>query len=195
MTATPHKKEYWFKEMKGLQEVKLDLQPDPINLYYFKANSIIDEAVEIIMNLDENRNLHIFINSVLTIESILNRLNIPREFVRIICSDTEENKKKLPPEYSIESITSPIKRINFYTSTAFEGCDIFDKNGKIVVLSDGGKYKEHTLIDLKGTLRQIAGRIRDIEDQSVTLIYSETNKVYTDLKEQIESKNTEKIKA
>lgn len=194
MTATPPKREYWFKELESLEECTLVHEIEPIDLYYFKANSIIDEAIETIMNIEKDKNIHIFINSVQIIISILRRLKLSPTDVRIVCSDRVENEKKMLPGYTIESTTDPVKKFNFYTSTAFEGCDIFDKNGKIVVLSDG-RYKEHTIIDLKGTLYQIAKRIRDIEDPSVMLIYNWTEKVQAPLTEYSESRTNAKIKA
>ena len=194
MTATPPKKEYWFKELKNLEEVELVHKIEPIDLYYFKANSIIDEAIETIMNIEKDKNLHIFINSVEMIISILRRLKLSPVDVRIVCSDRAENEKKMLPGYTIENTTDPVKKFNFYTSTAFEGCDILDRNGKVVVLSDG-RFKEHTLIDLKSTLYQIAKRIRDIDDPSVTLIYNWTKKVDISLKEYTKSRTNAKTKA
>lgn len=86
-----------------------------------------------------------------------------------------------------------MKNINFYTSISFEGCDIFDEKGKIVVLSEG--YKDHTLIDLKGQLQQIAGRIRNIKDTSVTLFYSWTKKLNITLETYINSRTEAKSEA
>ena len=93
MTATPPPREYWFEELQTLQEVVLDLKPDPINLHYFACKSIIDEAVEMIIARDEERNLRFFINSVKTIVSILRRLHLNKDEVRIVCADREENEK------------------------------------------------------------------------------------------------------
>lgn len=48
---------------------------------------------------------------------------------------------------------------NFYTSTAFEGCDIYDEKGRTFIVSD--PYKAHTLPDISTSFIQIAGRIRN----------------------------------
>ncbi len=66
---------------------------------------------------------------------------------------------KLGRDYLIEDTTTPVKKINFYTATAFEGCDIYDENGRTYVVSD--KYKSHTLVDISTLFIQIAGRIRN----------------------------------
>jgi hypothetical protein len=47
-----------------------------------------------------------------------------------------------------------------------------DADGKIYVFCDG--KKSHTLIDISTTLPQIAGRIRNIKDGSIDLLYTES---------------------
>ena len=179
MTATPIKRDYWFDELLGLEELVLEYDIEPIVLRHYKSRNIIDEAVAIIRNQSADNNLHFFINSVDTIKSIAKTMNLPRSDVRVICSRQERNKAKLN-EYKIEGTRDPVKKINFYTSTCFEGCDIFDKKGKVFVLCDGAKA--HTLVDIATTLPQIAGRIRDIEDTSVNLVYSSTR--YIDISQE-----------
>lgn len=186
MTATPINKDYWFKELNGLEELKLDYNIAPVVLRHFNCKSVVDEAVAIIKDKPTNNNLHFFINSVETIKIIVNRLKINPNNVRIICSKQDKNKYKLTG-YSIESTKDPVKQINFYTSTCFEGCDIFDEQGLIYVLCDGSKA--HSLIDMSTTLFQIAGRIRDIKDNTVNLIYSLSR--YLDVSEEDFKKSTE----
>lgn len=171
MTATPIRREFWFDELLGLEELVLDYDVEPITLRHYKSRNIIDEAVAIIRNQSADNNLHFFINSVDTIKSIAKTMSLPRSDVRVICSKQEKNQAKLS-EYPIEGTKDPVKKINFYTSTCFEGCDIFDKKGKMFVLCDGARA--HTLVDIATTLPQIAGRIRDIEDTSVNLVYTST---------------------
>jgi len=62
-------------------------------------------------------------------------------------------------EHPTESINSDPKKVNFYTSTAFEGADIFDRNGKTIVVSYG--FRTNTMYDISTLFKQIAGRIRD----------------------------------
>lgn len=171
MTATPIKKEYWFKEFNGLTELVLDYDLAPVTLRHYNSKNIINEAVAVIRTQTEDYNLHFFINSVDTIRDITRTLDLPKEEVRVICSQRDKNEAKLTG-YKIETTNSPVKKINFYTSTCFEGCDIFDSKAKIFVLCDGAKA--HSLVDISTTLPQIAGRIRDIEDNTVNLIYTST---------------------
>ena len=66
-----------------------------------------------------------------------------------------------------------IKKINFYTSTCFEGCDIFDPDGVTFIVSDG--RKAHTLLDISTLFTQICGRIRDSRYKAqIVHVYSTT---------------------
>lgn len=180
MTATPIKKDYWFKEFNNLTELVLDYDVPSVKLKHYRALNVIDETIAIIKNsVKYNYNLHFFINSVDSIKSIVKTLNIPQEDVRIICSKQDKNESKLVG-YKIENTKDPVKKFNFYTSTCFEGCDLLDENGKIFVLCDGAKA--HTLVDISTQLHQIAGRIRNIKDTSVNLIYKTTR--YIDVTEE-----------
>lgn len=69
----------------------------------------------------------------------------------------------------VSSINEPPKRINFYTSTAFEGADIFDPNGKIIVVSYG--FRAKTMYDISTKFLQIAGRIRDIKFNRIEFFF------------------------
>lgn len=66
-----------------------------------------------------------------------------------------------------------MKKINFYTSTCFEGCDLFDTEGKIYIISESSKAQ--TLMDISTQVRQIVGRIRDTQyADSITHLYKAT---------------------
>ena len=98
-------------------------------------------------------NLHFFVNSVDFIGRVLHHARLSPDKVKIVCSTS-----------------GTVRKINFYTSTAFEGCDIYDKQGKIYVVSDG--TARHHLLDVSTTIRQIAGRIRDTHYKEITHIFS-----------------------
>ena len=91
-----------------------------------------------------------------------------------MCGDDEKNQGKLGKlgaGYKKEDTTSAVKKVNFYTSTAFEGQDIFDEAARSYIVADGAK--NHTKIDILTTLPQIIGRVRDAKVQNqVTLLYS-----------------------
>lgn len=120
-------------------------------------------------------NAHIFINSVTTIAQVIRQAQLKSEQVRIVCSTSGEadrkNREKLGPLFPISSTKDPVRKINFYTSTSFEGCDIYDPVGRTFIVSDG--HAEHTLVDIPTTFRQVCGRLRDTRySDQVVLIFS-----------------------
>ncbi|WP_295935762.1 hypothetical protein [uncultured Alistipes sp.] len=118
-------------------------------------------------------NLHFFFNTVEGIESATRKAGLTPEQVKIVCADSIENRRKLGANYTIEMPSDPVKKVNFYTSTAFEGCDIYDKQGRIYIVSDA--TKAHTLVDISTLFVQICGRIRDsIYNNEITHIFSTT---------------------
>ena len=120
-------------------------------------------------------NYHIFLNSVEGISKIIRRANLFPTECRIVCSQSadslKENLAKLPDGFEIQTTLDPVKTFNFYTSTCFEGQDIFDKYGRTFIVSE--KHKDHTKVDVMTTLPQICGRIRDSRYKNeVTQIFS-----------------------
>jgi hypothetical protein len=95
------------------------------------------------------------------------------EEVKHVCADSVENARKLGADYKIETPSDPVKKVNFYTSTAFEGCDIYDEQGRIYIVSDA--TKAHTLVDISTLFIQICGRIRNsIYNSDIFHIFSTT---------------------
>ena len=109
-----------------------------------------------------NDNYHIFINSVEGIAHICNLANLNPNDCRIVCSQSDgskdRNQKKLGI-YTIATNQDPVRMFNFYTSTCFEGQDIFDENGRTFIVSES--RKDHTKVDVMTSLLQICGRVRD----------------------------------
>ncbi len=105
-----------------------------------------------IIKLERIGNLHFFVNSVDFIATAIKKAGLKPEQVKIVCSNGKEtatkNREKfasrgLTAGYLIEMPSDPIKKVNFYTSTAFEGCDIYDKYGRIYIVSDNTKAQNH----------------------------------------------------
>ena len=124
--------------------------------------------------------MHFFVNSVDFISDAIQKSGLQPGQVRIVCSDNpnpgrgkKSNQRKLGDEYKIATTLDEVKRINFYTSTCFEGSDIYDENGRTYIVSD--KHKSHTLLDISTLIIQICGRIRDSKYKTeVHHIFSET---------------------
>jgi len=105
-------------------------------------------------------NCHFFVNSVKFIASVLQKANIQPNDVKIVCANNPENARKLRG-YQIGKPADQPCKVNFYTSTCFEGCDIFDMQGKTYIVSNG--KNPNTLYDISTLFVQIIGRIRDSE--------------------------------
>lgn len=184
MTATPIEEEYVLKELKDLPIVEVHWEDvTTVDILPIVTNEPIKEVCRRIKASNEGKmfgNLHFFVNSVEFISEAIKKSGLKPEDVRIVCSNNENqgkgkksNQTKLGKDYLIEGTTDPIKRINFYTSTSFEGCDIYDENGKTYIVSDS--RKSHTLLDISTLIIQICGRIRDSRYNSkVSHIFSET---------------------
>lgn len=101
--------------------------------------------------------LYIFCNSVAAIKSIIKDCGLTNNLVKVICSDTERNRKTLG-NIAISNITDINKPINFITSKAYKGADFFSNKGIIIVYSD--YHRTNTLVDVGIDMYQIMGRIR-----------------------------------
>ncbi len=170
MTATPIEDEFILTELKDLPVIEViwdnvvtvDIKPIVTNQPSTAVSKLIKGCIE----EKVFGNLHFFVNSVEFIADAIKKTGLKPEQVRIVCSKNEKqgkgkktNQKKLGDDYIIEDTTTEPKRINFYTSTSFEGCDIYDENGKTYIVSD--KTKSHTLLDISTLIIQICGRIRN----------------------------------
>ena len=104
--------------------------------------------------------LYLYINSVRGIKAIIEGAGLTNEQVRVICSDSDENRKTLA-EIGIEISTtaSPNKPYTFCTSTVFCGSDFYSTSGLTVIVSDG--RNSNTRLDIATDVLQIAGRIRN----------------------------------
>ena len=121
-------------------------------------------------------NYHIFLNSVDGICKIIRLSGLSPNDCRVVCSQSESSKDKNQNklgEIRIQSTNDPVRMFNFYTSTCFEGQDIYDENGRTFIVSE--PYKNHTKMDIMTTLPQICGRIRDSKFKyEINQVYSES---------------------
>ena len=184
MTATPIEEEFILTELKDFPIVEVQWKnTTTVNVKPVITNSplnIVSQLVTTLLNDNSFGNLHFFVNSVEFIADVLKKTELNPESVRIICSNNtavgrgrKSNQKKLGETYKIATTTDEVKPINFYTSTCFEGCDLYDTNGRTYIVSD--KNKAHTLLDISTLIIQICGRVRDSQyNTEVTHIFSET---------------------
>lgn len=109
---------------------------------------------------DTGSNWHIFLNSVEGIDWIIRNAGLTPDNTRVICSQSsgKQNAAKLHG-FPTSSTKDTVRMFNFYTSTAFEGCDIYDERGRTFIVSE--PYKTHTMPDISTSFIQIAGRVRN----------------------------------
>ncbi len=173
LSATPIDLEFEIDFIKNLPHYKVEWQGlQKITPMRYKASNLTKGLARLIQiyltegfrvpdvngELSEVKELYIFLNSVTTIKQIVDTLELSPDEVKICCATRIRNTKILGENYEIESVSSPNKRINFFTKKCFQGCNIFTNNGLIIVASDA--YKTQTLVDISTTLEQIAGRLR-----------------------------------
>ena len=122
-------------------------------------------------------NYHIFLNSVEGISKIIRYAGLSEDECKVVCSqrdkDTREKNLSKLRGIPISTTNDPVKTFNFYTSTCFEGQDIYDTKGRSFIVSE--KYKDHTKLDVMTTIPQICGRLRDSEyNNEITIFYAES---------------------
>ena len=187
MTATPVKDKYQLPQLVGIPKSTIKwTNIKPVNIKFTKVTDDIGKHTAL-LSLDylEGRkegNAHIFINSVSSIIKVLDYLIqlkvLNYDLVKIVCADNVYNKNriksKLGSKYAIDTTTTDAKKINFYTSTAFEGHDIHDTEAVVYVVTDG--TIDTTKINILTTLPQIVNRIRDAKiDNEVNLLFTTSN--------------------
>lgn len=74
-------------------------------------------------------------------------------------------------EVPVSSINSPVRKINFYTRTAWLGADVFDPQAQIYIISDGANF--HTMADISTAYIQIVGRVRNSNNLRIIHLYKE----------------------
>jgi len=160
MTATVLEDEFVLEELKGVEKVVaewqdvLEVTVKPVQ----SLNGVTASAINTIkrfLNCEIDGNAYIFVNSLEFIKTLISGANLDASNTRLIYSKSNKARLSIPngkPE-------DQAKKINLITSTAFEGCDILDENGRTIIISDS--TKNHTLVDISTSLHQIAGRIRD----------------------------------
>lgn len=176
LTATPFDCKYEIKQLKDLDHYEIEWERK-IDIFTtrIKSPSPIKAVTKIIMDfLNDNltapnnegidtkvEELYIFMNSVTSIRQVCDTVGLEDEDIKICCANRIRNRK-LMDKYTISSVTSPNKKINFFTSKCFQGCNLFTNNGLVIVVSDANR--ESMVTDLTSDLVQIAGRLRDNDE-------------------------------
>lgn len=193
LTATPLKKEFILEELKDVDQIVYEWESAvPVNITLKNTRFVIKELLKVIED-NQDKNIHIFLNSISTINKIAEKLE--DDNYRVLCSENSKRRTR-----NTAKVTDPVKKINFYTSCSFEGCDIYDPDGLCVIISDTNIST--TVLDISTKVRQICGRLRDSKyKDEVILILNTTTHRYAGknkdefLKAVAESERLGKIKA
>jgi hypothetical protein len=168
MTATPLKDEFILEELKDIDKVIYKWENSiPVNIHIEDTYYVQKIILDYINKFSNSKNLHIFLNSVTTIHNLIK--NIDESSYRVVCSENSKTKIK-----NFNKITSPVKKINFYTSCSFEGCDIYDPDGICIIVCD--TVISTTVLDIATKIRQVCGRLRDSKYKNECYLILNTSK-------------------
>lgn len=165
LTATPIEQKLMLEELKEVPTYKIDweykLDTTVRTIQCKQVGATVKNTINDFLTDKVFGNAHFFVNSVEFIASMIKACNLTNENTRIVFSKDNQNYKNTCQGITNGETTDPVKKINFYTSTCFEGCDLFDREGKIYIVSESSKAQ--TLLDISTQVIQIAGRIRDTQ--------------------------------
>lgn len=180
LTATPIELDFMLDELKNIPTYKINWeQSETITVTPVKTKQPLATVKKLIFEFLEGKifgNAHIFINSVDSIATLIKNCSLNNENCRAIWSKYNNGEaanyiNTCKGVKNSDTLSKP-KKINFYTSTCFEGCDLYDEDGKIFIVSEGSKAQ--TNYDIFTSIRQIAGRIRNTQYRNIEHIYSLT---------------------
>ena len=176
LTATPIESEFMLDELKDMPVYNIEWESKrEITVEAVKCDSVkstIASIIEKFLNNEIEGNAHIFVNSVKFIATMIKYFDFEETQCRAIWSKNNKEYKNYCAGIPNSDTLSKPKKINFYTSTCFEGCDLYDEDGKIFIVSDSSKAQ--TLLDISTSIRQIAGRIRNTKYDKIYHLFSNT---------------------
>ncbi len=192
MTATPNEPEFMLDELKDIPLIIAPFELELIKIENVRTIQVEATTKKVINDYLTNRlqNAHIFVNSVEIIARLIKACELTNDNCRAVWSTGNKSYKNSVQGIVRSEVGSEAKKINFYTSTCFEGSDISDIEGQYIIVSDGSKA--YTLNDISTSFRQILGRLRNTKYRSEALhIFKETR--YNNYKTFEEYKNQTNI--
>ena len=170
VTATPNKEQFIPKKLAGIEFMSLnwaDAKKTNISVQKVtkNGNDYIVEKCRQYLDGEIDGSAHIFYNSVKEIISVVKSImalpNYKKDSIKIVCSDSDFNKRninKVDSGLFNKSLSSP-KLINFYTSCVFEGCDIEDEFGRTYIVVNSNRTSSK--VCMTTLVPQICGRVRN----------------------------------
>ena len=172
ISATP----FYFTDprMKNLDYYRIKFDKPLGKIHIINVRSVIRCVNETLINANNAKgNIHIFYNSVTEIAEAIERAGI--EDCNVFCADREENKDKIGQFFKPQPTNGQYKKINFYTTSSFEGWSLREINPIIILVTD--VHRPHTRVGISNKGVQAIGRQRVEYDKPETLpeIYHITN--------------------
>ena len=170
VTATPNKEQFIPKKLAGIEFMSLnwaDAKKTNISVQKVtkNGNDYIVETCRQYLDGEIDGSAHIFYNSVKEIISVVKSImalpNYKKDSIKIVCSDSDFNKRNINKVDSglFHKSLSPTKIINFYTSCVFEGCDIVDEFGRTYIVVNSNRTSSK--VCMTTLVPQICGRVRN----------------------------------
>jgi len=173
MTATPIEERYLFRQIRGMDVVEVNYPDSGSKVYPRQVRYLKPEIAKLCREFNEGKrfgNAHIFVNSVRFISEVIEAAGLTPDNTRAVVSTLREGNKITLKGFPISKINSEVKKINFYSSTAFESADIYDEDGQMFIVTDG--CNRNTTIDLSTTFIQVLGRIRNSSSRTAIHYFS-----------------------
>lgn len=178
MSATVPREGLLLDELKDLDRVVINWPNlKRVSFECYHSENLYESLLQICgEHLDGTRkgNAYFFYNSIDGITKLVTTIKKIPEFkdkFSCIVSKSKYTKERF------RRISVPIKdpsqfsKLNFVTSSAFEGVDFYDKEGVTYIVSDS-KY-DYTKYSIVTTIPQIVGRLRDsIYNDTVTVLFN-----------------------
>ena len=170
VTATPNKEQFIPKKLAGIEFMSLnwaDAKKTNISVQKVtkNGNDYIVETCRQYLDGEIDGSAHIFYNSVKEIISVVKSImalpNYKKDSIKIVCSDSDFNKRNINKVDSglFHKSLSSTKIINFYTSCVFEGCDIEDEFGRTYIVVNSNRTSSK--VCMTTLVPQICGRVRN----------------------------------
>ena len=140
------------------------------------------DKIKIVCSEQDERNNKLFINGANKyIDKVQRRLikgEITENEYNILTRAMKERLERVAMgKPFVDNINDDVRKINFYTATAFCGCDIYDEDAIQYIVSNGAN--KYTMHDISTIFVQILGRVRNSHNPQVYHWYT-TNRYIAD---------------
>lgn len=166
ISATP----FYFTDprLKNLDYYRITFHEKLGKINILNAKSVRTCVNEFLTEKKETKgNMHIFYNSVTEIAEAIELAEL--KDCNVHCSENEKNLAKIGKFFKPQPIKGEYKKINFYTTSHFEGWNLEDINPTLILVTD--IHNTHSKIGISNKGVQAIGRQRIKENKPETQPY------------------------